>query len=169
STPFDHLLGWLAGADGRQAGLTYVDRDGQAHSTYPLAPDYQGCGHPDPDHSHQGGVIQYNGGACDGFLRSGESDRYAIGYYTAEDLPCLANGGAKYARIIRPYSEFLAECKHGRLPNVAFVDPLRTGSESGTSGDDHPFGDIRLGEEFLARTYNAVVGSPAWASTVLVI
>ena len=25
---FDHYLGWLKGADGRQAGLSYVDRDG---------------------------------------------------------------------------------------------------------------------------------------------
>src|SRR6185436_6039225 len=42
---FDHLLGWLPGADGRQAGLTYTDAAGVAYSTYPLAPDYQGCGH----------------------------------------------------------------------------------------------------------------------------
>lgn len=40
---FDHFLGWLPGADGRQAGLTYRDRKGVAHATYPLAPDFQGC------------------------------------------------------------------------------------------------------------------------------
>ena len=68
---FDHLLGWLPGADGRQAGLSYVDRAGRRHSTYPLAPDFQGCGHPDPDHRPTAGRVQYNGGACDGFLRSG--------------------------------------------------------------------------------------------------
>src|SRR5437868_5259911 len=45
---FDHFLGWLPGADGQQAGRTYYDRSGVAHSTHPLAPDYQGCGHPDP-------------------------------------------------------------------------------------------------------------------------
>ena len=27
---FDHVLGWLPGANGRQAGLTYVDKDGYA-------------------------------------------------------------------------------------------------------------------------------------------
>src|SRR5438093_9471611 len=48
---FDHLLGWLPNADGRQAGLSYVDRAGMAHDTYALAPDYTGCPHPDPDHS----------------------------------------------------------------------------------------------------------------------
>src|SRR6478672_512251 len=46
---FDHYLGWLPGADGRQAGLTYTDFAGQAHQTARLAPDFQGCAHPDPD------------------------------------------------------------------------------------------------------------------------
>src|SRR5919202_248288 len=45
---FDHILGWLPFADGRQAGLTFVDRAGAMHSTHALAPDYQGCAHPDP-------------------------------------------------------------------------------------------------------------------------
>src|SRR5207248_4751882 len=51
---FDHFLGWLPGADGRQAGLTYLDRSGVSYSTYPLAPDFQGCHHPDPAHSYDG-------------------------------------------------------------------------------------------------------------------
>jgi phospholipase C len=49
---FDHYLGWLDGADGRQWGLKYRDRNGVRRSTFPLAPDFQGCGHPDPDHSY---------------------------------------------------------------------------------------------------------------------
>jgi len=51
---FDHYLGWMDNADGRQAGLRYVDAAGMAYRTYPLAPDYQGCSHPDPDHSYPG-------------------------------------------------------------------------------------------------------------------
>src|SRR5437762_1647698 len=72
---FDHLLGWLDGADGRQAGLRYPDRNGQPQKTQPLAPDFQGCAHPDPDHSFQGGRVEYDGGACDGWLRAGMNDR----------------------------------------------------------------------------------------------
>src|SRR5438477_12119209 len=83
---FDHLLGWLPGADGRQAGLTYSDRAGVAHQTHPLAPDYQGCAHPDPDHSYEGGRVEYDGGACDGWLRAGTNDDYSIGYYAKADL-----------------------------------------------------------------------------------
>ena len=33
---FDHYLGWLPGADGKQAGLSYVDRDGVSRSTHHL-------------------------------------------------------------------------------------------------------------------------------------
>src|SRR4029077_8133021 len=52
---FDHYLGWLPGADGRQAGLTYADAQGGEHRTHRLKSDFQGCGHPDPDHSWDGG------------------------------------------------------------------------------------------------------------------
>ena len=34
---FDHFLGWLPGADGRQAGLVYRDRSGASRPTHPLA------------------------------------------------------------------------------------------------------------------------------------
>jgi phospholipase C len=44
---FDHILGWLPGADGRQAGVKYPDPRGVLQSTYRLD-TYIGCGHPDP-------------------------------------------------------------------------------------------------------------------------
>src|SRR5438132_10247736 len=84
---FDHFLGWLPDADGEQAGLTYMDAAGVPHSTFPLAPDFQGCGYGDPDHSYAGGRMEYNGGACDGWLRA--NDVFSIGYYRQEDLPFL--------------------------------------------------------------------------------
>src|SRR5437870_8954254 len=75
---FDHLLGWLPGADGRQAGLTYTDASGTPHQTFQLAPDFQGCAYRDPDHSYEGARVEWNNGACDGWLRA--SDAYSIGY-----------------------------------------------------------------------------------------
>lgn len=65
---FDHLLGWHPTANAMQDGLSYVDDAGFSHPTMELAPDYQGCDHPDPDHSWDGGRIDYNNGAMDGFL-----------------------------------------------------------------------------------------------------
>ena len=82
---FDHYLGWLPGAEGRQAGLQFSDDKGVLHPTHRLT-ERQGCGFNDPDHSYDGGRLQLNGGRCDGFRR-GENDDFALGYYTADDLP----------------------------------------------------------------------------------
>ena len=235
---FDHMLGWLDGADGRQRGLTYLDANGVAHRTYPLAPDFQGCGHPDPDHSYAGGRVEYNGGACDGWLRAGDNDEYAIGFYTKKDLPFYAGAaphwtvcdhyfsaimagtfanrvyqhaaqtdrlantfelstlptiwdrladagldgryyfsdlpflalwGAKYAPIARPIDDFFADAAAGTLPHVSFVEPRFLGEEVGLSNDDHPFADLRNGQLFMNRVYEAVTRGPAWSNTVLVI
>src|SRR2546423_5893199 len=84
---FDHLLGWLPGADGRQAGVTYVDKRGVAQKTHRLAPDFQGCAYEDPEHSYLGSRTAYDHGRCDGWLRAGKNDLYAIGYYAQRDLP----------------------------------------------------------------------------------
>src|SRR5262245_25439797 len=59
---FDHLLGWHPTANAMQSELSYLDETGTLHRTAPLAPDYQGCAHPDPDHSWAGGRVNYNGG-----------------------------------------------------------------------------------------------------------
>ena len=235
---FDHFLGWLPHADGRQAGLEYRDRTGIPHLTYGLAPDFQGCGHPDPDHSYVGGRVAYNGGALDGWLRAGANDPYAIGYYTQQDLaflsqaalhwtvcdryfapimagsfpnrlyqhaaqtdrlsntsevtslptiwdrledagldgryyfsdvPFLALWGTRYLSIVRPFLAFLVDALTGQLPQVAFVDPRFLDNASGTSGDDHPYADIRNGQAFLALLYTVLTRSPAWPRTVLVI
>ncbi len=82
---FDHYLGWLPGADGKQAGLSYPDDKGVPHPTHHLK-DWQGCGFNDPDHSYDGGRVQFDNGACDGF-RKGSNDDFALGYYTKDDLP----------------------------------------------------------------------------------
>jgi phospholipase C len=235
---FDHLLGWLPNADGVQAGLSYLDASGVAHATFPLAPDFQGCAYADPDHSYAGGRVQFDSGACDGWLRTGSGDLYPIGYYGPGDLaflgraaprwtvcdryfapflgptfpnrlylhcgvtdrvenaitlsslptiwdrllekqisaryyfqnlPFLILWGSRYESITLPFSRFLADCRSGRLPRVAYVDPLYTGSDEGTAADDHPHADLRAGEYFLNRVYRAVTTSPAWPRTLLVI
>jgi phospholipase C len=234
---FDHMLGWLPNSDGRQHGLRYADHAGVVHRTHRLAPDYTGCGHLDPDHSYEGGRIQYDGGAMDGFLRA-DSDEYAIGYYTEEDrpffnalarryttldrsfcsilgptfpnrlflhsaqtdrlsntftlatmptiwdqlasagvshtyyfsnLPFLGLWGLKYFPISQLHAQFLADASAGTLPAVSFVDPTFTVLDDGTGNDDHPHADARSGDAFLARTFHAVSGGPAWAQTVFIV
>src|SRR4051794_5543469 len=104
---FDHFAGWFPGADGKQAGLSYVDDDGKTYQTHPLAPDYQGCSFNDPDHSWEGGRAQLNGGKCDGFLK-GDNDTYAIGYYVEQDNPFLAAVARSFTLCDRFFCSILA-------------------------------------------------------------
>ncbi len=119
---FDHLFGWLWSADGRQAGLTFVDRDGVSRPTHPLRPDYQGCGHPDPDHDYLPARIQYNGGRMDGFLRSPSNDVFAIGYYGPADIPFHAALASHYTTLDRYFCSILGPT----LPNRIFQHAAQT-------------------------------------------
>src|SRR5581483_219819 len=102
---FDHLLGWLPQADGRQAGLTYTDRNGVAHQTFPLAPDFQGCTYADPDHSYDGARVEWNNGANDGWLQV--NDLWSIGYYGQQDLPFLGRLAPAFTTCDRFFASFL--------------------------------------------------------------
>lgn len=93
---FDHFLGWMKHADGRQAGLTFADANGVRHATHALAPDFQGCGFEDPDHSFAGGRVEFNGGKCDGWLRAGHNDVFSIGYYQQKDLEFLGRAATDW-------------------------------------------------------------------------
>jgi phospholipase C len=130
---FDHYLGWLPGADGKQAGLTYVDRDGVAHQTHALGGDYQGCDHPDPDHSFEGGRIQYNGGKCDGWLRSGENDEFAIGYYGQQDHDFYGNAAPYWTTFDRYFSATMAETYPNRFyQHSAMTDRIHNSEDTAT-------------------------------------
>jgi phospholipase C len=118
---FDHFLGWLPGADGKQAGLVYTDSLGNAFETHPLAPDFQGCSHPDPDHSYEGGRIEYDNGLCDGWLRAGTNDTFAIGYYTQNDLPFLGQAVQDWTVCDRYFAPIMASTYPNRIYQHAAV------------------------------------------------
>ena len=235
---FDHYLGWLPGADGRQDGLTYADAEGRQHHTHRLQGDFQGCAHPDPDHSWVGGRQQLDGGRMDGFLRSGSNDSFSIGYYAEEDLPFIPRARPRVhglrpllllaARLDLPeprvhacrpvlrddgqlasasargklgfpdttifaalaakgvssryfytdipvsalwgapgiarssqVQEYYERCASGTLPALSFVDPAFNGEEQGTSGDEHPHGDVRFGQAFIADVVHAFLEAPS--------
>ncbi len=126
---FDHFLGWLPNADGRQEGLTYLDGAGTAHPTHPLAPDFTGCGHPGPDHSYDGGRVQYDGGAMDGFLRSGANDEYAIGFYVEEDRPFGSALARNFTTLDRSFCSILGPT----FPNRLFLHSAQTDRLSNTT------------------------------------
>ncbi len=113
---FDHFLGWLPGANGRQAGLQYVDTDGASQSTWSLAPDTQGCDFADPDHTWQGSATQFDQGACDGFLKTAKAgDTFPIGYYGNDDLPILGTLASEYTTFDNYFSSFMGPTWPNRL------------------------------------------------------
>ena len=126
---FDHFLGWMPKADGKQAGLRYRDKSGHLHSTHSLAPDYQGCGHPDPDHSYKGGRVEYDGGACDGWLRAGSNDAYSIGYYKQKDLAFLGRAAPGWTAFDRYFAAIMSET----YPNRIYQHAAQTDRISNTS------------------------------------
>jgi phospholipase C len=275
---FDHFLSWLPGADGRH-DLAFLSADGNVYPNYPLAPDFQGCGYSDPDHSWEGFLVQHNFGKMDGFLQRptapagnpgvtlAAANTFPVGFYTnrhpdglpkavpdlpvtgalAEhytvldryfcsfagetfpnrfyqhaaqtdrdhnsetisvlptiwdqlspipntqgiptggyffrDTPFLALWGTRYLPFWHMFADgdtdalgipvttlsFLDTVAQGLLPNVSFVDPAFDTEGNGTSADDHPLADIRLGERFIADTYHALANAGYLDSTVLMV
>jgi phospholipase C len=126
---FDHMLGWVHGADGRQAGLVYRDAAGVPHPTHALAPDFQGCGKADPDHSYAGGRVEFDAGRCDGWLRAGRNDDFCIGYYRQQDLSFLGQAVPRWTTFSRYFAGIMAET----FPNRFYQHAGQTDRISNTS------------------------------------
>jgi phospholipase C len=231
---FDHYLGWLPGADGRQAGLEFTNSQGQRFANHRLT-FTQSCGFEDPDHSWQGGRTELDGGRMDGFLRSA-SDVFSIGYYEEGDVPFTPHAAKAFTTFDRffcsllgptypnreymhaaqsygmtdnslpvsatqlgfpdttifaaltkagvsnryfyadlPISalwgapglarsgqvqEYYERAAAGTLPALSFVDPAFEGEDQGTSGDEHPLADIRVGQAYVSDIVHAFLESP---------
>ena len=82
--------------------------------------------------------------------------------YYASDLPFSAVWGQRGARWTNPVERFYTECATGTLPNISIVDPpfRDGGGGDGLSADEHPLGDVRLGQAFMSDVANAFVNSP---------
>ena len=149
---FDHFLGWLPGADGRH-DLEFLAPDGNFYPNYPLAPDFQGCGYSDPDHSWEGFLIQHNFGKMDGFLQRptapagnpgvtlAKANTFPIGYYTnlhkegkqktLPDVPVIGALAENYTVLDRYFCSFAGET----FPNRFYQHAAQTDRDhnSGTT------------------------------------
>jgi phospholipase C len=119
---FDHFLGWLPNADGKQAGLTFADSAAVSLATHSLSGDYTGCPHPDPDHSYAGARVEYDHGLMDGFLRAGSNDVYSIGYYGERDIPFYGALARNYTACDRYFAAILGPT----FPNRLFLHAAQT-------------------------------------------
>lgn len=140
---FDHFLSWLPGADGRR-DMAYLSTDGNVYPNYPLAPDFQGCGYSDPDHSWEGFLVQRNFGRMDGFLQRptapagnpgvtlAAANTFPAGYYTnfhhdgrrkpVPDLPVIGALAENYTTLDRYFCSFAGET----FPNRFYQHAART-------------------------------------------
>jgi phospholipase C len=81
----------------------------------------------------------------------------------------------RQASVFAPYSQFVADCHSGNLPDYAFVEP-NYNDHAGPGGgqilasDQYPSHNIQEGERFIANTYNAIrTNLNIWKSTALLI
>ena len=230
----------------RPPGRPELHRQAREEARHPAAfPDWQGCAHPDPDHSWEGGRTQLNGGRCDGFLRSGDNDVFSISYYEKPDLPFIPHAATSFLTFDRffcslmgstypnreymhaatsygnkdndlpigpgktgfpdttifaalekagvsnryffndlPVSafwgakgiarsgrieEYYLRAANGQLPHLSFVDPSFLNEGGGTSGDEHPHGDVRFGQAFMSDVVHAFMESPQYKRGALFI
>jgi phospholipase C len=93
------------------------------------------------------------------------------GYYAGKEPNSYQYESRRYDTITYSHDQFFASAAAGTLPNVSFIDPdLPTIEEFlGTAYDDHPFGDIRQGEAFIAKVYGALAHSPQWERMLFVL
>jgi phospholipase C len=124
---FDHFLGWLPGSRGKQAGLSYLNSEGEAHPTWHLT-DFVGCAHPDPDHSYAGGRSEYDNGKMDGWLRTTTNDVFCIGYYEEADLPFFSAA----ARNFTTCDNYFASILSSTFPNRVFQHAAQSDRLSNT-------------------------------------
>jgi phospholipase C len=91
--------------------------------------------------------------------------------YFPSDLPFSAVWGPRGVPWTGSMPEYYARCASGTLPSISFVDPpfRDGGGGDGLSADEHPLGDIRLGQAFMADVVNAFIESPCWERGALFI
>jgi phospholipase C len=108
--------------------------------------------------------------AADGrYRRFDDPQRENFAFFDRQSMSVLTK--VLEAGIVSPDS-FLDDCATpGKLRDVSWVDPnfidLRVLDPN--SDDDHPPSDIRAGQAFILELYEALLSSPDWNDTLLVV
>lgn len=91
--------------------------------------------------------------------------------YYHSDLPFSAVWGPRASPWTRALPAYYADCAAGTLPNITFVDPpfRDGGGADGLSADEHPHGDVRLGQAWMADVVHAFLESPCWERGALFV
>jgi len=133
---FDHLLGWMPGVNGKQAGLKYPDLHGKPARTAALGNNTQACGDKDPAHDWKSVAKQYNNGKCNGWLQTQTTgDHFPIGYYEKAQVPILGALAGNYTLFDNYYCSLMAATWPNRFYQLsAATDVDETGFFPGPDG-----------------------------------
>jgi phospholipase C len=78
----------------------------------------------------------------------------------------FATTAARHLDKFVRFDDFFRDAQAGRLPAFAFIEPDYLGGGA-VRTDEHPPGNVQLGQSLVARVVHAVLTSPAWSRTVL--
>ena len=84
----------------------------------------------------------------------------------ATDVPTTALWGTRLLSITNPLAKLFADAAAGQLPQVTYIDP---GVISGERTDDHPHGDMRMAQRWVANVLAALQSSPQWSRMAVFI
>lgn len=139
---FDHMLGWVPGADGVQAGRSFKNVDGKSVSSFAMTSDpaygFGACGKADPNHNYDGGRVHLNNGAMDGWLLTADTnkdptDKFPIGYLTGDDLPFYKGCADNWTICDKYFSGILAPTYPNRIyMHAGATDRLTNSSTTST-------------------------------------
>jgi phospholipase C len=90
-------------------------------------------------------------------------------YYT--DLPgagIFLGTLTKYLDNVAKVSNFFTDAQAGMLGQLNLVDP-KLGAGAASRNDFHPPGDVQQGEKFLSDVVNALMQSPQWPHSALIV
>jgi phospholipase C len=85
----------------------------------------------------------------------------------------LASLAFRRPQFFATFEQFFDDARQGALPDYSFVEPshfdsIQTGNAV-LAADQHPDHDVREGERFIARVYNAVRTGPGWLDSILLV
>jgi phospholipase C len=71
-------------------------------------------------------------------------------------------------KLTTPTSQFMTDAANGTLPSVSFVDP-NFGPLPPNNDQEHPPGDIAVGQHFVWTVVDALMRGPSWKDSALLI
>ncbi len=113
---------------------------------------------------------QYTANYWETIFDRARSNGVSAGYF-ASDIPVSALYGERGRAWTEPIANYYERAAAGNLPNITYVDPpfKDGGGGKGVSADEHPHGDIRLGQAFMSDVVHAFIDSPQFERGALFV